>query len=215
MTSGRREHHPRCCQYCAAIPALLRHVAHCYNCSDVIEHAGTGRRHARYCTSYGSLSTAPSSPPEDAPVNHHASTLEVAPVQAQDTPRRRDWSKIRQDGRQLYGTVRHTATRVETMRHACNLLPPWPIKGGAAPQPQGTDTGRRTANAHTLSVFPTILALASMTSLGTWRPRLFSRLACSHPSTGTPVQSNIVPRAHPCGRTALAGSRIKQVSLVA
>jgi hypothetical protein len=140
----------------------------------------------------------PSSPPEDAPVNHHVSTLEVAPVRAQDTPRRRDWSKIRQDGRQLYGTIRHTATRGQIVRYACNLLPPWPIKGGPAPRPQGTDTGRRTANAHTLSVFPTILALASITSLVTWRPRLLSRLACSHPSTGTPVRSNTVTRAHSC-----------------
>jgi hypothetical protein len=177
---------------------LQCHAAHCYNCSHAIEHAGTGHRHTCYCTSYGSLSTAPSSPPEDAPVNHHASTLEVAPVQAQDTPRRRDWSKFRQDGHQLYGTVRHTATRIEIVRNVCQLPPSWPIKGGEAPQPQGTDTGRRTASAHTLSVFPTILALASITSLGTWRPRLLSRLACSHPSTGTPVRSNTVPRAHPC-----------------
>jgi hypothetical protein len=130
-------------------PPLLRHAAHCYNCSDAIEHAGTGRCHTCYCTSYGSLSTAPSSPPEDAPVNHHATILKVAPVQVQDTPRRHDWSKIRQDGRQLCSAIRHTATRVEIVRHACNLLPSWPIKGGAAPPAAGeghetTDTRRRT-----------------------------------------------------------------------
>jgi hypothetical protein len=45
---------------------------------------------------------------------------------------------------------------------------------------------------------PTILALASITPPGTWRPRLLSRLACSRPTTGTPVQSNTMPRAHPC-----------------
>jgi hypothetical protein len=33
--------------------------------------------------------------------------------------RRCDRSKIRQDGHQLYDTVRHTATRVEIVRHAC------------------------------------------------------------------------------------------------
>jgi hypothetical protein len=69
---------------------LLRHAVHCYNYSDAIEHAGTGRRHACYCTSYGTSSTAPSSLPKGAPVNHYASTLEVAPVQAQDAPRRHD-----------------------------------------------------------------------------------------------------------------------------
>jgi hypothetical protein len=63
-------------------PPLQRHAAHCYNYSDAVGHAGTGRRHACYCTPYGSSSTAPSSPPGDTPVNHCASTLEVAPVQA-------------------------------------------------------------------------------------------------------------------------------------
>jgi hypothetical protein len=178
-------------------PPLLRHAAHCYNCSDAIEHAGTGRRHACYCTSYGSLSTAPSSPPEDAPVNHHASTLEVAPVQAQDKPRHRDWSKIRQDGRQLRGTIRHAATRSEIVRHACKSPSPWPIKGRRSPPPQGA-SGQRVAVILMFLVFPTILTLASITSLGTWRPRLLSSLACSRPSTGTPVRSNTVPRAHPC-----------------
>jgi hypothetical protein len=108
-------------------PPLLRHAAHCYNYSDAVEHAGTGRRHACYCTPYGSLSTAPSSPSGDAPVNHHASTLEVAPVQAQGTPRHHDWSKIRQDNRQLHGTVHHTITRSEIARHACKSPYPWPI----------------------------------------------------------------------------------------
>jgi hypothetical protein len=84
--------------------------------------------------------------------------------------------------------INSTATRVEIVRYACNLLPSWPIKGGAAPSRGGrADTGRRTTNAHALSVFPTILALTSITSLGTCRTRLLSRLACSHPSTGTPV----------------------------
>jgi hypothetical protein len=98
---------------------LPRHAAHCYNYSNAIEHVGTGRRHAYHCTSYGPLSTAPSSPLGAAPVNHYASTLEATPVRAQDAPRRCDWSKIRQDGHQLYGIVRHTATRVEIVRHAC------------------------------------------------------------------------------------------------
>jgi hypothetical protein len=40
--------------------------------------------------------------------------------------------------------------------------------------------------------------LTSITPPGTWRPRLLSRLTCSRPTTGTPVQSNIVPRAHHC-----------------
>jgi hypothetical protein len=129
-------------------PPLLRHVAHCYNHSDAVEHAGTGRRHTCYRTSYGSSPTASSSPPEGAPVNHCAPALEVAPVQAQGTPRHRDWSKVRQDGRQLHGTVRHTTTRSEIVRHACKSPSPWPIKGRRSPRRGGTsdigttDSGR-------------------------------------------------------------------------
>jgi hypothetical protein len=65
----------------------------------------------------------------------YATTLEIAPVRAQDAPRRLDWSWSRQDSRQLRGTARHASTRREIVRHACKLLPPWPIKGGAVPQP--------------------------------------------------------------------------------
>jgi hypothetical protein len=91
-------------------------------------------------------STAPSNRPTDGSqtTNHYAATLLAAPVRAQDAPRRLDWSRIRQDGRQLRGTARHISTRREIVRHACKLLPPWPIKGGAVPQPQGRrDDGQR------------------------------------------------------------------------
>jgi hypothetical protein len=82
-----------------------------------------------------------------------------------------------------------------TVRHACKLPPPWPIKGGAVPWPQG---GRQRALTGTPSVFTMILALASISTSGTWRSGLLSRLACSLTSASTSVQCNIVPRAHPC-----------------
>jgi hypothetical protein len=50
------------------------------------------------------------------------------------------------------------------VRHACKLLPPWPIKGEVAPQPQ--DTRQQTTITHTPSVFAMILALASIKPLG-------------------------------------------------
>jgi hypothetical protein len=88
---------------------------------------------------------APSNRPTDGgqTANHYAATLEAAPVRAQDAPRLLDWSRIRQDGRQLHGTARHASTRKRIVRHACKLLPPWPIKGGAVPQPQGTRDDRQ------------------------------------------------------------------------
>jgi hypothetical protein len=66
----------------------------------------------------------------------------------------------------------------KTVRHDCKPPPPWPIKGGAVPQPQG---GRHGALTRTLSAFTTILALASISTSRTWRPGLLSCLACSPP----------------------------------
>jgi hypothetical protein len=123
--------------------------------------------------------TAPSNRPAGGgrTTNHYAATLEVAPVRAQDTPRRPDWNEIRPDGRQLHGTARHASTRRRLVQHACKLPPPWPIKGEAVPQPQGP--GRWTAITYTLSAFAMILALASINTSETWRPGLLSRHACS------------------------------------
>jgi hypothetical protein len=69
-------------------------------------------------------STPPSSRPADGgrAANLRTTTLEAAPVWAQDSPRRPNRSEIRQDGRQLHGTVRHAFTRRRTVWHACKLL---------------------------------------------------------------------------------------------
>jgi hypothetical protein len=48
--------------------------------------------------------------------------------------------RIRQDGRQLHDTARHTATCREIVRHACKSPSPWPIKGRAIPQSRGHGT---------------------------------------------------------------------------
>jgi hypothetical protein len=150
-------------------PSLPHHPGRCGDIATLLGCTGTRHRHNGHCVTYG------------LPVNgtlelaHHggrltnycAVALEVAPVRAQDAPRRHNGSEIPQDGRQLRSTIRHSATRIEIVRRACKMLPPWPIKGGAAPQPQGRkNTGRRTAVTHTLSAFPTILALASIKPLG-------------------------------------------------
>jgi hypothetical protein len=89
MTSGWRSAIPVTVGPVRPSQLLLRHAAHYDNCSGAIEHAETGRRHTGHCTVYGTLSAALSSPPEDALVNYYASTLEAAPVRAQDAPQRR------------------------------------------------------------------------------------------------------------------------------
>jgi hypothetical protein len=59
------------------------------------------------------------------------------------------------------------------------------------------------------------LALTSINTSGTWRPRLLSRFACSHASTSTTMQVIQCPEHAAAGRTAPVGTRINQVSLVA
>jgi hypothetical protein len=96
--------------------------------------------------------------------------------------------------------------------HACKLLPPWPIKGKAVPQPQG---GRgRTAITHALSAFTTIMALASINTSGTWRTGLLSRHACSPPLRAPRCKAIQCPEHIAAGRTAPVGTRISLVSLV-
>jgi hypothetical protein len=89
---------------------LWHHVGHCYDNSDAVEHAGMGRHNACQCALYGSPSTASSRLPVNATANHYAFTLEAVSVQVRDMPRRQDWSKGRQDGRQLPGAARHIPT---------------------------------------------------------------------------------------------------------
>jgi hypothetical protein len=127
VTSGQRE------RSSPSLSALCSHPRH-YSATPgtamtsptLMERTGTGRRHARHCTSYGPPSTAPSSRPTGGGRigNLYTTTLEAALVRAHDSPRRLNRSEIRQDGRQLRGTARHASTRRKTVRHACKLLSP-------------------------------------------------------------------------------------------
>jgi hypothetical protein len=69
----------------------------------------------------------------DRTANLYATTLEAAPVRAQDAPRRHGWNEIRQDGRQLHSTAHQAFTRRRIVRHACKSLSRWPIKGRVIP----------------------------------------------------------------------------------
>jgi hypothetical protein len=180
VTSGRRE------RSSPSLSVLCGHPRH-YSTTPgtattsptLLGRTGAGRRHACHCTSYGPPWMAASSRPADngRTANLYTTALEAAPVRAQDAPRRPDWNKIRQDGRQLRGTARHASTRRRIVWHACKSLSPWPIKGRAIPQLQ--ETRRQIAIIYTLSAFATILALASINTSGTWRPGLLSPHACS------------------------------------
>jgi hypothetical protein len=143
VTLGRRE------RSSPSLSALCGHPRHCNATPSTVatspmllRRTRTGHRHDRYCASYGLLSTTPSSQHEGGGRMNdpHATTLEAAPVRAQDSPRRPSKRKIRRDDRQLRGIARHAFTRRRIVRHACKLLSPWPIKGGAVPQSQVTNT---------------------------------------------------------------------------
>jgi hypothetical protein len=119
----------------AAIPSLSVLCGHPRRCSAtprtattslmLLERTGTGCRHTCRCTSYGPPWTTPSSRPKDngRRANRYTTTLEAAPVRAQDAPRRHDWNKIRQDGRQLPGTARHASTRRRIVQQPVNRSP--------------------------------------------------------------------------------------------
>jgi hypothetical protein len=181
MTSAQRE------RSSPSLSALCSHPRHCSatpgtatTSPTLLKHTGTGRRPARHCTSYRSPLTAPSRRPTGGgrTANLCTTTLEAAPVWAQDSPRCPNRSEIRQDGHQLRGTTRHAFARRRIVRHACKLLSPWLIKGRAIPQPQG---GQRRTTLSRLSPSTPILAFASINTSGTWRTSLLSRLACSTP----------------------------------
>jgi hypothetical protein len=188
--------------------SLQRHAGHCDDIPDTIGVRGdkTSPRpplcHVRAPVD-GTLESARYG---GRTTNHYAAALEAAPVRAQDAPRRHDWNEIRQDGRQLHGTTRHASTRRRIVRHACKSPSPWSIKGRAIPQPHGGNTGRQTTITHALSVFSTILALASINTSGTWRPGLLSLHACSplyehrgakqYSALSTPLL-DVRPRAEP------------------
>jgi hypothetical protein len=143
VTSGRRE------RSFPSLSTLCGHPRHCRTTPGTVTTS-------RCCWSargqdIATTATVPRTPPpvdgtlESArgggrTTNHYVTTLEAAPVQAQDAPRRLDWSRIRQDGRQLRGTARHASTRREIVWQTCKLFPPWPIKGGVVPQSQGHGT---------------------------------------------------------------------------
>jgi hypothetical protein len=132
VTSGRRE------RSSPSLSALCGHPRHCSATPDtattsptLLERTGTRRRHSCHCATYRPLSTAPSNrlAGRGRTTNRYAATLEAALLRAQDAPRHPDWSRIRQDSRQLRDTTHHASTCRRIVQHACKLLPRWPIKG--------------------------------------------------------------------------------------
>jgi hypothetical protein len=179
MTSGRREHHPR---PCSATPGTA---------TTTPTMLSTRERDA--------------ATPVAVPRTDHRQQLPRARLR---TPRPTTTPSPSKPPLFKYGTRHNDKTGARTARTAANsptlyAIPPHVAKQCDMPVNHlflvyKRKVIRLAARERTHAPSPTILALASITPLGTWRPRLLSRLACSRPTTGTPVQSNTVPRARHC-----------------
>jgi hypothetical protein len=141
MTSGRRD------RSSLSLSALCGHARHCRTMPDTVETSQRvwdirGQDIATTATvpRTGPPSTAPSNRPTTAAGQPTATPPPSKPLlyDRRNAPRRLNRSGIRQDGRQLRSPVRHNSTRREIVRHACKLLLPWPIKGGAVLPAAGT-----------------------------------------------------------------------------
>jgi hypothetical protein len=114
MTSGQQERsspspsalcsHPR---HCSATPGTAT------TSPMLLRRTGTGRRHTCHCASYSLPLTTPAGQPAGGgrTANLYATTLEVTPVRAQDSPRRPNRREIRQDSHLLHGSILHASTR--------------------------------------------------------------------------------------------------------
>jgi hypothetical protein len=102
-------------------PPLPHHAGRCGDIPAQLGRTGTRHRHNGHCATYGLPvnGTLELAHHGGRSTNYCAAALEAAPVQAQDAPRHLNGSRIRQNDRQLRGTVRHTATCIEIVRHAC------------------------------------------------------------------------------------------------
>jgi hypothetical protein len=225
--SGRRDRsspslsalrgHPRRCQPCAAIPvaaaprrALWRHPGAVGACGDKTSPQQP------LCHVWASRQRHPRIGPPRRPVNQllHRSPRSrsctstgrpTTPQRERDSPGRPSAPQHCSPYRYMY---RNSAARMLT-------TPSLAYKRRGSPPAAGGGQGTTdSSHSHALRLPHNIGTRLNQTS-GTCRPHLLSRFACSHPSTSTTVQAIQCPEHTAAGRTAPAGTRINQVSLVA
>jgi hypothetical protein len=120
-----------------------RHPDHCIAIPDVVEACGDGtpprqllyprrasRRHHPRVLTRAVAEQETTTPPPSKPLLGAHRTRHDAPPEA------------RFAGTAIYSATLYTMPShvTRTVRHACKLLPPWPIKGETVPQPQGDET---------------------------------------------------------------------------
>jgi hypothetical protein len=149
MTSGRRDRSPPSPSVLCDHPRRPQHhLGHCITIPNTVRGRGDKTPpHRLLCAPWPPVSRTLKPMygrrPNGRPLHRHPRSRSwtdtmhaMTPRQIQDSP----------DDRLLRNTVHHASTRRQIVRHACKLPPPWPIKGGAVPQPQGTTDS---AHSHT------------------------------------------------------------------
>jgi hypothetical protein len=123
VTSGRRD------RSSPSLSTLCGHPRHCRTTPNTVATSqrcwvvrGQDIATTAHCATYGPPVNGTLEPAHHGgrSTDHYTAALEAALVRAQDAPRRLNRSGIRQDDCQLCSTVRHTSTRREIVRHACN-----------------------------------------------------------------------------------------------
>jgi hypothetical protein len=196
-------------------PLMLLHAGHCGDIPTLLRHAGTRYRHNGHSATYGPPSTAPSNWPTTAAGQPTTTSPPSKPLLYEhrmhhDTSTGAGFARTAVSSTALLAIPPHVGKQCG-MHVNCPLL--GLQKEGQSPSRRGHGT-TDSYHSHALHLLHDIGTRLNQTS-GTWRPRLLSRLTCSHPSTSSTVQAIQCPEHTTAGRTAPAGTRINQVSLVA
>jgi hypothetical protein len=183
VTSGRRD------RSSPSLSALCSHPRHCRTTPDAVatsQRCWDVRGQDIATTSIVSRTDFPSTTPSSWPTMAAGQPTTAPQPSKLLLYKQRMHQDAPVPAPQHYSTYRYT---YRNSARACKLLPPWPIKGGAAPQPRDTRHGMTDSNhSFALRLLHDIVTRLNQIS-GTWRPRLLSRLACSHPSTSTTVRA--------------------------
>jgi hypothetical protein len=157
-------------------PPSRRHPGHCITIPDAVEVCGDRTPPRRLLCLVlphvnGTLESSRERPSNRRPLCRHPRSCSWT---RHDAPPEARFARTVIYSMALYAMPPHID---KTVWKRCKLPPPWPIKGGSPLAARG----RRTAHTYTLSAFTTILALASISTSGTWRTSVLSRLTCSSP----------------------------------
>jgi hypothetical protein len=200
MTSGQRDRSPPSPSVLCGHPRRPNTIPGTASPSPTLwGYGATRRRHTSCCAPYGLPSAAPSSWRTNDDSTEDFNTPPSKPLLGGHRARH-DAPPEARFARTAAPSIVLCAIPPHVTRTASSLA----YKRRGSPLAAGR--GQRALIRHTLSVFTTILALASISTCGTWRPGLLSRLACSplckhygatqYSATSTPLL-DVRPRPEP------------------